>query len=108
MRAILVAVALNHAQVLVATDPLYRWQVHTGLHQVRDGGIRSVWRTTCLRSNPALSKNLVQSTNCLGCKSVSQNGIVCGTQLINALAIGSLFGKIPRHHLSPTSRSLNK
>ena len=31
------AIAFNHAQILVTTYPLHCGQVHTGLHQVRDG-----------------------------------------------------------------------
>ena len=39
MRTVLVAVAFDHAQVLVAADSFDRGQIDTGLHQVRDGGM---------------------------------------------------------------------
>ena len=37
--ALLVAVAFDHAQILVAANPLHCGQIHTSLHQVRDRGM---------------------------------------------------------------------
>ena len=39
MRAVLVAVAFGHAQILVTADAIDGWQVNTSLHQMRDGGV---------------------------------------------------------------------
>jgi hypothetical protein len=36
VRAVLVAVFFDHTQVLVTANSFDRWQIDTGLHQMRD------------------------------------------------------------------------